>query len=98
MRIRTAGVAAAFAGPLLASALLVSALLVSACGNGKSTGDTAASPKAKSGTLVIWADDKRTAALKPFAEKFGQETGVKVDVQAISAAVRLSSAQMTRVP
>ncbi len=84
MRIRTAGVAAAFAGPLLAGPLLVSALLVSACGNGKSTGDTAASPKAKSGTLVIWADDKRTAALKPFAEKFGQETGVKVDVQAIS--------------
>ncbi len=79
MRIRTAGVAAALAGPLL-----VTALLVSACGGGKTTGGTAASPKAKGGTLVIWADDKRTAALKPFAEKFGQETGVKVDVQAIS--------------
>ncbi|HEU4424813.1 MAG TPA: maltose ABC transporter substrate-binding protein, partial [Pilimelia sp.] len=40
--------------------------------------------KAASGKLVIWADDKRTAALKPFAEKFGQENGVTVEVQAIS--------------
>jgi arabinogalactan oligomer/maltooligosaccharide transport system substrate-binding protein len=74
MRIRTAGVAVAFAA----------ALLVSACGGGKTTGGTGASAPAKGGTLVIWADDKRVAAIKPFADKFGQETGVKVELQAIS--------------
>jgi arabinogalactan oligomer/maltooligosaccharide transport system substrate-binding protein len=58
-------------------------LLASACGGGKSPSGSA-SPKPKGGNLVIWADDKRTAALKPFAEKFGQETGVTVDVQAVS--------------
>ncbi len=33
---------------------------------------------------MIWADDKRSAALKPFADKFGAENGVTVKVQAIS--------------
>ncbi|SDY02642.1 carbohydrate ABC transporter substrate-binding protein, CUT1 family [Micromonospora pattaloongensis] len=72
MRIRTAGVVAVFA----------LALTASGCG-----GDEPAvkdSPKAAGGKLVIWSDDKRAAALKPFAEKFGQENGVTVDVQAIS--------------
>jgi arabinogalactan oligomer/maltooligosaccharide transport system substrate-binding protein len=36
------------------------------------------------GELLIWADDKRAAALKPLADKFGQENGVKVTVEAIS--------------
>ena len=33
---------------------------------------------------MIWADDKRAAALKPFAEQFGTENGVTVEVEAIS--------------
>lgn len=70
MLIRTAGVVAA----------LALALAASGCG-----GDT---PKTttpeSSGKLVIWGDDKRAAALKPFAERFGAENGVTVEVQAIS--------------
>jgi arabinogalactan oligomer/maltooligosaccharide transport system substrate-binding protein len=34
--------------------------------------------------LIIWADDKRAAVLKPFADKFGAANGVTVKVQAIS--------------
>ncbi|MFC5941511.1 maltose ABC transporter substrate-binding protein [Micromonospora harpali] len=77
MRIRTAGVVA----------VLGLALAASGCGG---SDDDSSAPAAKesagatSGKLVIWADDKRTAALKPFAEKFGQENGVTVEVQAVS--------------
>jgi arabinogalactan oligomer/maltooligosaccharide transport system substrate-binding protein len=73
MRIRTAGVVAVFA----------LALAAAGCGGGDKPAANQ-SPKAAGGKLVIWADDKRTAALKPFAEKFGQENGVTVEVQAIS--------------
>ncbi|GAB3797927.1 sugar ABC transporter substrate-binding protein [Micromonospora zhanjiangensis] len=73
MRIRTAGVVAA----------LALALAAAGCGgDGKPAAKESA--KAAGGKLVIWADDKRTAALKPFAEKFGQENGVTVEVQAVS--------------
>ena len=77
MRIRTAGVAAVFTLALVASA--------AGCGDGKSSSgaNSSASPKS-AGKLVIWADDKRTAALKPFAEKFGKDNGLTVEVQAIS--------------
>jgi arabinogalactan oligomer/maltooligosaccharide transport system substrate-binding protein len=78
MRIRTAGVTAAGL-----AATLALAMLASACSGAKAR-STSPSPKAKGGNLLIWADDKRTAALKPFAEKFQQETGVKVEVQAVS--------------
>ncbi len=37
------------------------------------------------GKLEIWADPKRTAALKPFAEQFGKENGVTVTVKEIIA-------------
>lgn len=76
MRIRTAGVVAVF-GLALAAA---------GCGSDSNSTEPAASqsPKAAGGKLVIWADDKRTAALQPFAEKFGQENGVTVEVQAVS--------------
>jgi arabinogalactan oligomer/maltooligosaccharide transport system substrate-binding protein len=78
MRIRTAGVAAA----------MTCALLAAGCGGGNDSDEASAKPSAgaaaKSGELVIWADDKRSAALKPFAEKFGAENGVTVKVQAIS--------------
>lgn len=42
-------------------------------------------PPLAEGDLVIWADDLRAAALKPLADQFGQDNGVKVTVQAISA-------------
>ncbi|WKU04103.1 maltose ABC transporter substrate-binding protein [Micromonospora sp. HUAS LYJ1] len=76
MRIRTAGVVT----------VLGLALAASGCGGDNSKDEPAAkaTSPAASGKLVIWADDKRTAALKPFAEKFGQENGVTVEVQAVS--------------
>lgn len=76
MRIRTAGVVAAVA----------LALAASGCGGSDSKDEPATkeSAKASGGELVIWADDKRTAALQPFAEKFGQENGVTVKVEAVS--------------
>jgi arabinogalactan oligomer / maltooligosaccharide transport system substrate-binding protein len=73
MRIRTAGVIAAS----------MAALVVAGCGGGTAKPASSAAPKA-AGTLVIWADDQRTAALKPFAEKFGKDNGITVQVQAIS--------------
>jgi arabinogalactan oligomer/maltooligosaccharide transport system substrate-binding protein len=73
MRIRTAGVVAAAALVLVAGA----------CGSEKKS-NSSGSAKKPTGTLVIWADDKRAAALKPFAEQFGKENGVTVDVQAVS--------------
>jgi arabinogalactan oligomer / maltooligosaccharide transport system substrate-binding protein len=36
------------------------------------------------GKLEIWADPKRTAALKPFADKFGQENGVTVTIKEVA--------------
>jgi arabinogalactan oligomer/maltooligosaccharide transport system substrate-binding protein len=72
MRIRTAGVVAAFA----------LALAASGCGGDKPSTPNP-TPQA-GGKLVIWADDKRAAVLKPFAEKFGKDNGVTVTVQAIS--------------
>ncbi|MFC0099346.1 extracellular solute-binding protein [Micromonospora marina] len=75
MRIRTAGVVA----------VLGLALAASGCGDSGSDKPAAdESAKATGGKLVIWADDKRTAALKPFAEEFGKENGVTVEVQAVS--------------
>ena len=35
----------------------------------------------ESGDLVIWADDKRAPALRPFAEQFGADNGITVVVQ-----------------
>ncbi|MBW4704782.1 MULTISPECIES: maltose ABC transporter substrate-binding protein [unclassified Micromonospora] len=76
MRIRTAGVVT----------VLGLALAASGCGGDNSNDEpaTKATSQAAGGKLVIWADDKRTAALKPFAEKFGQDNGVTVEVQAVS--------------
>jgi arabinogalactan oligomer/maltooligosaccharide transport system substrate-binding protein len=73
MRIRIAGVVAA--GAMV--------LAVAACGG---SGEPAATPSKNkgNGTLVIWADTKRTAALKPLADQFGKENGVTVEVKEIS--------------
>ncbi|HEX5540705.1 MAG TPA: maltose ABC transporter substrate-binding protein [Micromonospora sp.] len=74
MRIRTPGVVAV---------TLAAALAVAGCGGGDKPA-AKESPKAADGKLVIWADDKRAEVLKPFAEKFGQDNGITVEVQAIS--------------
>ena len=74
MRIRSAGVAVLFALVLAASG----------CGGDDSPSTSSSAPAGDGGKLVIWADDKRAAALKPFADRFGQENGVTVTVQAIS--------------
>lgn len=74
MRIRAAGAAAA----------LTCALILTGCGGGDAGPTTGASAETPGGELLIWADDKRAAALQPFAEKFGAENGVTVKVQAIS--------------
>jgi arabinogalactan oligomer/maltooligosaccharide transport system substrate-binding protein len=69
--IRVVGVVAAL-GLLLGAA---------ACG-----GDTtpAESKDKGNGKLEIWADTKRTAALKPFAEQFGKENGVTVTIKEVA--------------
>lgn len=46
--------------------------------------DAGASGATSGGNLVIWADDKRAAALKPLAAKFATDNGVTVKVEAIS--------------
>ncbi|SCF37366.1 carbohydrate ABC transporter substrate-binding protein, CUT1 family [Micromonospora viridifaciens] len=75
MRIRTTGVVA----------VLGLALAASGCGGSDSDKPAAKeSSKAAGGKLVIWADDKRTEALKPFADAFGKENGVTVEVNAVS--------------
>ncbi|MEV6344679.1 maltose ABC transporter substrate-binding protein [Actinoplanes sp. NPDC051851] len=75
MRIRTAGVIAV---------CMMATLGVAACGDKDEAAGSNPSAQAASGELVIWADDKRAAALKPFADKFGTENGVTVTIQAIS--------------
>ncbi|MBB4698428.1 sugar ABC transporter substrate-binding protein [Paractinoplanes abujensis] len=81
MRIRPSGAAGV-------AAALTCALALAACGGGDDGNSPAGNPSAnaagRQGELVIWADDKRSAALKPFADKFGSENGVTVKVQAIS--------------
>ncbi len=44
----------------------------------------AASGDASSAKLVIWADDKRAAAIKPLAQQWATDNGVNVEVQAIT--------------
>ncbi|GAB2921655.1 extracellular solute-binding protein [Nonomuraea fastidiosa] len=82
MRIRALGVAA----------LATLAFAATACGGSSSqtpaegTASSAASsaPATAGGTLVIWADPNRVKALKPFADQFGTENGVTVEVKEIS--------------
>ena len=44
----------------------------------------ASEPATGGGELVIWADDKRAAALQPLADQFAADNGVTVTVEAIS--------------
>ncbi|MEV8518024.1 maltose ABC transporter substrate-binding protein [Dactylosporangium sp. NPDC051484] len=59
----------------------LAALTLTACGSSKTPESTSTQPAA---TLTIWADDQRSAALKPFAEAFGKANHVEVQVQAVS--------------
>ncbi|MFI7124626.1 extracellular solute-binding protein [Nonomuraea sp. NPDC050153] len=84
MRMRALGVAA----------LATLAFAATACGDSQpaspsassaAPGASASAPAAKSGgTLVIWADPSRVKPLKPFADQFGTENGVTVEVKEIS--------------
>lgn len=82
MRIRALGVAA----------LATVAFGASACGSTEAptqaapSGSASAAPSTDKGAgkLVIWADPNRTKALKPFADQFGTENGVTVEVKEIS--------------
>jgi arabinogalactan oligomer/maltooligosaccharide transport system substrate-binding protein len=74
MRVRTLGVVT----------ILALAAAAGGCGGKTTPSADKAGTSAAKGQLVIWADDKRAAALKPFADKFGAANGVTVKVQAIS--------------
>jgi arabinogalactan oligomer/maltooligosaccharide transport system substrate-binding protein len=83
MRMRALGVAA----------LATLAFAATACGESPSatpaapSGSASAAAPAASGaggTLVIWADPSRVKPLKPFADQFGTENGVTVEVKEIS--------------
>ncbi|SDJ77106.1 arabinogalactan oligomer / maltooligosaccharide transport system substrate-binding protein [Nonomuraea maritima] len=81
MRLRALGVAA----------LATLAFAATACGESPPSAPAAPSasaassaPAAGGGTLVIWADPSRVTPLKPFADQFGAENGVTVEVKEIS--------------
>ncbi|MFI7699876.1 extracellular solute-binding protein [Nonomuraea sp. NPDC049480] len=71
-----------------AATLATLALTATACGGGQPAAPAApsgsATASAAGGTLVIWADPSRVKPLKPFADQFGTENGVTVEVKEIS--------------
>ncbi|MGN9780507.1 sugar ABC transporter substrate-binding protein [Nonomuraea sp. ZG12] len=75
---------------LSTAALVILALSATACGGSDPAAPSAAPSGSApatgqgSGTLVIWADPNRVKALRPFAEQFGTENGVTVEVKEIS--------------
>ncbi|WP_084958588.1 sugar ABC transporter substrate-binding protein [Thermoactinospora rubra] len=75
------------------AALASVAFAATACGGSAETpsatqtqaAPAASTPAAGGGKLVIWSEGaKRTAALKPFAEQFGKENGVTVEIKEIA--------------
>ena len=64
------------------SAAATSAASAAAPSEGAAT--PAASADAGAAKLLIWADDKRAAAIKPLAQAWATENGVNVEVQAIT--------------
>ncbi|MGW4797809.1 maltose ABC transporter substrate-binding protein [Nonomuraea sp. MG754425] len=66
------------------------AFTATACGSSQpaapaaSAGASSSAPAVGGGTLVIWADPPRVKPLKPFADRFGAENGVTVEVKEIS--------------
>lgn len=72
------------------AALASLAFTATACGGSDPAAPSAAPSGSASataqagGTLVIWADPNRVKALRPFADQFGTENGVTVEVKEIS--------------
>ncbi|HEY6568683.1 MAG TPA: extracellular solute-binding protein, partial [Candidatus Limnocylindrales bacterium] len=64
------------------SAAATSAASAAAPSEGAAT--PAASADAGAAKLLIWADDKRAAAIKPLAQQWATDNGVTVEVQAIT--------------
>lgn len=75
---------------LSVAALASLAFAATACGGSDPAAPSAApsgsaAPTGQAGgTLVIWADPNRVKALRPFADQFGTENGVTVEVKEIS--------------
>jgi arabinogalactan oligomer/maltooligosaccharide transport system substrate-binding protein len=75
------------------AALVGLALTLTACSGSNDSSDESTSgaseTAAASGTLTIWVDETRINVMKPIAEEFTAETGVKVDlVQKLSGDIR----------
>lgn len=67
---------------LLASALATT-LALTACGSGEPSGDSSADASAKpsaSGSLTVWVDETREAAVQTAAEAYEAESGVDVEI------------------
>ncbi|MFB7798696.1 extracellular solute-binding protein [Isoptericola sp. NPDC056134] len=67
---------------LLASALATT-LALTACGSGEPSGDSSADASAKpsaSGSLTVWVDETREAAVTTAAEAYEAESGVDVEI------------------
>lgn len=81
------------------SAVLVLAL--SACGGGDektpaagatdSTATSASGGSAADASLMIWADETRADVLRPFADKFGEDNGITVNIRQVANADLQSS-------
>ncbi|WP_214105677.1 sugar ABC transporter substrate-binding protein [Acrocarpospora catenulata] len=70
---------------------LAACLALTACGGGTPADTpaaqaptTAPAEDAATATLTIWADQKRSETLKPFAEAFAKENGIKAEVVAVA--------------
>ncbi|GAA5047932.1 arabinogalactan oligomer/maltooligosaccharide transport system substrate-binding protein [Thermocatellispora tengchongensis] len=68
--------------------VLAACLSLTACGGtaaDRKPGDASAGEQsAASATLTIWADQKRSETLKPFAEAFAEENGVKAEIVVVA--------------
>ncbi|MEV4570067.1 maltose ABC transporter substrate-binding protein [Nonomuraea sp. NPDC049419] len=84
MRIRALGVAALATLAFAATACGGSSPQTPADGTAAPSSAPSSAPAGAGGTLVIWADPSRVEPLKPFAEQFGAENGVTVEVKEIS--------------
>lgn len=60
-----------------------SASALAACGSNE-TPSAAPSKDKGNGKLVIWADTKRTAVLKKYADQFGKDNGITVEVKEVA--------------
>jgi arabinogalactan oligomer/maltooligosaccharide transport system substrate-binding protein len=61
-----------------------SASALAACGSNDKPSTAASSVDKGNGKLVIWADTKRTAVLKKYADQFGKDNGITVEVKEVA--------------